>query len=561
MNPDDIAKKYGGQRIGTEYLASKYGGAPVINQPDEFQTLFGSEGLASFAKGMGKGVLSTAQGLSSFGEQVAGQTVGRLGNIIAGNGNIPVKQESFKSLLGGEENLKKLTQPQGTAENIGFGAEKIAEFLIPSSALAKGEQTINLLAQGIKSPLGAALTRIGGKAAVQATGAGLVGLAQTGDIKEAGKIASTAGLTRGAMGAVGETARALKIPERIYSVIFKNSANDMRSELTADALARFKQTNPIQYEDFVKKGLIKTTGGVPAINDTLAEKALDKGLRGSFKNMATEVVTKSLQSEDDLQTILANYKGTVDVSEKQFVNVLKSIAQEYEDVGFGEVSQQAAGLADKIAATGGKLDGETALVLRRFMDRMRIASSFDKPVSKLSMTQANFKTLADTVRGRIAEIKLPTGLDAQNLKSAVQIESGKALQAGSKVLSQSELNALAQPSVSELVNVPERLAGKTIGTIMKDYSFYLDAMESIAKEAAKRGNSQILGMIDSLFLGGAAISSNPSSLLTMGLLRRIAQSPTALTNLAQIIRKSAASPTTSALIGATSAGLNNVVSQ
>ena len=445
-----------------------------------------SDVIGGFGAGAIKGGLST---LSNIGTPIVKQL----------NRVMPLLPEEQIGLP------KSITEPVGTAEKAGFGAEQIGEYFIPAGKAAKAEKVIDVLSKGIKSPLLSATTRVLGKAGVQGLSAGGVGLAQTGDIKEAGKIAGTAGIIRGGMGVLGETARALKIPERVYSVIFKNSKLDMRTELTSDALLDLQRKNPTKFQDFVDKGIIKTKGDIPIINDTVAEQALDKGLKGSFKNMATEVIQKSFQSEDDLQNILKNYKGTVDVSEKQFTNLLKNISQEYEDVGFGEVAKQADDLYAKITSANGKVDGLTALDLRRFLDRMRVASSFDKPVSKLSMTQANFKTLADSVRSRLSKIE----------------------------------------------GVPN---------IMKDYSFYIDALDDIAKEAAKRGNAQVLGMIDSLFLGGAAISNDPTSILTIGLLRRMVQSPTALTNIGQAVKSSTLGAGTSGALGVGSKEISNVVS-
>lgn len=469
--------------------------------------------LKDLGIGAVKGVLSTAKGIGTLGQTILDQTTGRLVNLARGKGFTPNTGEQgnigdvYRKGSQFETDVSKALEGTNTAQKIGKGAEQIAEFFIPAGAATKAEKAINVLSKGISKPILATATRVLGKAAVQGTAAGLVTAAQTGgNLKEIAISAGTAGLTRGGMATIGEGARAIKIPERLYSTIFKNSKNDMIAELTSDAIENLKRSNPTKYQEFLDKGIIKTSGAKSVVNETLAEKALDRGLRGSLRNMSNEVVYKTLESENTLQNIVKTYNGTVDVSEKQFVNVLKNIAEDYADVGFGEVAQQADNIASSIQAAGGKVDAGVALSLRRFLDRMRIATSYDAPANKLSQTQANFKTLSDTVRTRLAKV----------------------------------------PGVEK---------------VMKDYSFYIDALDALAKEAKRTGNNQIIGMIDSLFLGSAAASAQPITPLTIGMIRKIAATPAGATFLAQFINNPNISRVGSASIGAASDAISSVLPQ
>lgn len=449
------------------------------------------DALEGFAAGGVKGVWSTIRNTTSIPEKIMGKATG-----------LQRPQNDIFADTIGTSVAEDLTTPQNTAEQVGFTAEKIGEFFVPAAKAAKLEGVVNILASGIKSPLLASAARVGSKAAIQGLSAGLVTGAQTADLKKTGTATLTGAAVRGAMGVVGETARAVKLPERLYSIIFKNAKNDMRVELRSNALLDLQKKDPELYNEFTNKGLIKTVDGQPILNDTLAEKAIERGLKGSFRNMAREVVVGSIKSEDELQGVLSQYNGTVNLGEKQFINVLREIQKEYKNVGFGELSDNAKYLANQIQLTKGNVDGVTALEIRRFFDRMRISSSFDKPATSLSTTQANFKTLSDAVRSRINKVP---GVDP----------------------------------------------------IMKNYSFYIEALESITREAMKRGNSQILGLIDSLFLQGAGIATNPVGLLATAVGRRLIQLPSSLTRIGSALTKSTVNPATSGAINVISGGINN----
>lgn len=446
-----------------------------------------NKNLGDFATGVAKGELQTVQGLGQL--------------VLKGTDLVGITKNKGGSTFFQDP---KALEPVNTAETIGKTGEQIAEFFIPASKAAKAEKAINLISQGIKTPLLAAGARILGKSAVQGAVAGAVSLAQTGgDIKEAKNVALTAGATRGAMAVIGEGARALHLPERLYSTIFKNSSKDMVNELKANGLINLQRTDPAKFDDFVSKGIIKVgKDGAPILNDTLAEQALDKGLRGSIRNMANEVVHGTLDSEDKVRQLAQNYAGTINLAEPQIKNVLVKIGQDYTDVGFGEIATEANNFASKITTGGGSVSAEDAMGIRRLLDRVRIASSFDKPVTALSQSQGNLKTLADAVRGRLNKI----------------------------------------PGMSPA---------------MKDYSFYIDALDSLAREASRRGNNQVLSLIDSLFLSGAYAGNNPIPGLTMGTLRKIIMSGQGVTTLGQTIQKSSVSPLTSGLISAGSSGVQS----
>lgn len=469
---------------------------PEVRQPSAYERLVMNP-VNNLSEGVAKGVLKTAQGLGSLGTTI-------LDKVTGSNSQNTPGADIYRKGTDAEVKASEMLAPEGTAQKIGFGAEKLAELFLPASKIAKAEKAADLIFKG--SSFLPTASRIVTKGAINAAPTAAITAAQTGSFGEGAKAGLTAGAIRSGMAVIGEGARALHIPERLYSTIFKNSAKDMITELKSGGIANLQRTNPQRYEELVSKGIVKVgSDGAPLINDTLAEQALDRGLRGSIRNMADEVVQGALNSEDEVQTIANNYKGTVSLTEPQFPNVLKKIAAEYEDVGFGEIADEANGLARTIQESSGKVTAETAIRVKRFLDRVRIATSFDKPVVNLSTSQGNLKTLADAVRGRV--------------------------------------NAIPG-----------------MGETMKNYSFYIDALESLAREASRRGNNQVLSLIDSLFLSGAYAGNNPIPGVTMGMLRKLLMSAPGATYLGQALKNPSLGAPSAGLLSAGSAGGQSLLS-
>ena len=480
--------------------------ADPIQQLRPFQEpkLFGSETLGNFAVGMGKGVLSTGRSLGEIGQKVLQETAGRGVEAITGTPREQLGTDIYKPETATGAKVVERLKPEGLAQNVGFGTEKFAEFLIPGAQAAKAERAVNLLSEGIKNPVLAAGARVAGKGIVQGIAAGLVSLGQTADTKTALETAGTAGVIRGGLATIGEGARAIKLPERLYSMVFKNSTRDALAELKAGGLAKLQATNPAKYQEFVEKGIIRVVDGNPVVNDTLAEKALARGLQGSIKSMSDEVVAGTLEAEDKVRTLAKNYTGVIK-TEPQYEKVLGKIAQEWEDVGFGEFSDEAKLLAEKIKSGNGQIDAETALNLRRFLDRIRVASSFDKPATSMATGEANLKILADTVRKRLTDI----------------------------------------PEMAET---------------MKDYSFYIDAIEALAKEAKRTGNRAVLGLIDNLYLGVGLASGQAIPATVMATISRLMNSAGGATGLGQMINAGSLGAKGSAVLEAASRGGQSLVS-
>lgn len=443
------------------------------------------------ATGVSKAGVSTVQGLGQL--------------VLKGTDALGVTKNMGNQTFGGPQNPDFLA-PKNTAEKVGEVGEHAAEYFIPAGIASKGEKVVDLLSRGLSSPTLGALTRIAGKSIVQGVAAGAVNLAQTGgDFKSAKNTALTAGAARGAIATGGEIARGFNLPERLYSTIFKNSKSDMLQELNANGISALQKNNPEAFKKFVDEGLIKVTeGGRPILNNTVAEDALNKGLKGSIRGMANEVVSKTLESESLAKDLARNYSGTVSFPEKQYIKVLDEVAAQYENVGFGDLSKEANRLAGNLEISQGELSAEDALSMRRLLDKLRIASSFNPSNTNLSLSQSNFKFLADEARKRVNSIP-------------------------------------------------------GMGEVMKNYSFYIDAMDALAKEATRRGNNQIISLIDSIFLGGALNGKESViPLSAAALARRVLVSAPGATRLGSALNNPIASPVLGGMIGAGSGGVQSL---
>lgn len=440
------------------------------------QKIYESE--RDFATGVAKGATSTFLGLGSVGRKIQ-KAVGKgIDAVTGGRTNLAATAQGgiFDPTSPAGARARQLVVPKNTSEKLGKGTEQIAEFFLPGAAAAKGEKVLVGATKALPGVTGA-LARIGGKGLIQGIPAAGVSYIQTGgDARKAALTGVTAGAVRAGFATIGEGARAIHIPERLYQMVFKNTRADALKELNSSGLSAYQKNYPQEYAKLVSEGIIRTgKGGTPVVNDTLAEQAIERGLKGSISTMGNQVVRGKYLSESAVRDVARNYKGTVDIPETQFQNVLREIAEEYDNVGFGETSSKALRLATKLKDTGGKVSAEDALELRRFLDALRMPSGYEKPVLRLSTSEANLKTLADAVRTR-------------------------------------------------LNSVPG------MGTVMKDYSFHIEALEALANEAKRTGNNQLMGLIDSVFLA-EGLAGNTAVPLAGGVIRRVVNSASGATRL------------------------------
>lgn len=428
--------------------------------------------------GMSKGVASTVSSLlkmSPFSAPIS----------IAG----VAPEGEQKQVQSGIQALQDYGNKLNTGwEKVGYGGEKLLEWIAPSSLISKGataatEAIGSLDALKSHQVLQSALKVLAGSG-IEAAGTAGTTYLQTGDVQKAKQAGEITGILSGALRSVGEIARNIGLPEWMMSKVFKDSGADEYARMKSEGLVNYAKENPDKFNELVKLGAVRVgEDGSISVNQTLAQEALARGLSGSLKSMANEVVGKTAELEGQARQIAKGFEGTVDIPQsKSIINILNDTAERYKDFAGGSISNEAEKFATKLTESGGKLNGDDTLFLKRFLDRMRTASSYNQTgITKLSQTQANYKYYSDLVRGTLN--KTIPGMD----------------------------------------------------TTMKDYSFYIDALNDLAKKAASEGNKEALGLIDVLFVTEGLGSGVPGMGPVLGLTRRIMNTPMFLTTLANKI--------------------------
>lgn len=337
----------------------------ALTSPKADQNLTKAQGAdvgLGVVKGVGETALTLGTGLQNIGQSVTGESSG-----------LSVLDSKT------EENIaaKKTLQANTPEEAVGKGAERVVEFFVPGALGVKAPATANFLT----------------KALVEGLGTSAVSTAQSGSFEDGLKT----GLLAGGISAVGGGAKAglnyFGVPEKLYNTIFKSNAPSMVQELRSEGIKNLQKTNPDQFASLVKDGVVKVSkDGTTQVNESLAKQALDRGLKGSIENMSNGVVMNLLTNEQKAQKIAKTSRAAIKTPEKQFANVFGEIAQDYENVGFGDTAQRAKELSSVFAT--GKVTPKDALDARRLLDGLRIRSSF-VPDTKLSTSQENLKFLAD----------------------------------------------------------------------------------------------------------------------------------------------------------------------
>lgn len=439
--------------------------------------------IKDFALGLGNSTLSPLLRVGGAVETGLDQTLGRGINAITGHGFTPTNsgQQAFDTA----DYLDKST-PTTLAGTAGKAVGTVAPFVAGAGPIGAAEAGI----EGTALPMAA---KIAAKAGTEAAFGGAVGLAQTGDPKSAALNAALFGATKGVTGTIGAAAKAIGLPEHLYSTIFKTTSNDMLDQLKGSGIQALSKDNPEMFQKLVDAGIIKgVSDGNYTVDETLAKQALDKGLKGSIENMSNVLVKDTLQNELSARTIAQNYDKPIAIAgADKLASLFKEVAADYQNVGQGEIAQKALGYAQElenpslksgIASGAGEVNAEDALGMRRFLDGMRARSSYN-PQVKLSTTGENFKYWSDKVRGAV--------------------------------------NAI--PGMQ---------------SVMKDYSFNIDALSALAKTAAQKGNTQLVNMLDILIFEGGLTGGIPGLGASMSLGRKGIQTAAGATGLGSAIQNS-----------------------
>lgn len=227
-------------------------------------------------KGAAKGAGSTLFGIAKLGEKAV--------NYFGGDIDLGEKPEFL--------------QPKTTAEKIGYGAEQIAEFLIPSSKIAKAQEfaTAGIKGAGILSKLG----RTGLKAGIEAAASGGVAAAQAGEFGENAKTAAIVGgvfsLFGSALGGAKELGKPLG--EKIQTTVIRPQQADIKDGFNIENVTKYKVGGSL--EEMVTKVHVKLNNLAKNLATIL------KGSRAKVDMNSVIVATKAELVKDKAITFGSN---------------------------------------------------------------------------------------------------------------------------------------------------------------------------------------------------------------------------------------------------------------
>jgi hypothetical protein len=377
------------------------------------------------------------------------------------------------------------------------------------SAISQGIDTIsnNLFQKPFEKELGTIPGKIG-----NVVGAAAPYVETGGGVSKLGNIASNSVAGAGAVARVAAGAGAEAAAN--FGLGYGLSGGDKKQALIQAATAGFLKTltgtvgelaNKTKTPESLVTHIFRTTKKeeLAAFNspkDSIAKQALDRGIAGDTPKIARTLTTGMADSEAKIAEEFAkagNPKVVLDNPE----TIISYIQDKANLLRKSGAIKEAAGLEASLPAINpatGEISANNALALRRFLDGLRIEKGFMAPTEELSAQQAGLKEMADEIRHKI--------------------------------------NAI----------------GGT-GEAMKDYSFFIKAMDKLAAHASRTKNADALGIINTFLLGESVANNNPV-LAGVAIGRRILQTTSGATKLAQFLKNlpqsSPAGATTRSLAGA-----------
>lgn len=390
---------------------SGVGSIPVIKQATELGAGIGTA-IGKTGLNVGKSFFNLAQGISNVGSKIFGGQAADYSSLIQGIDTISnnIFQKPFEKELG--------TLSGKTGNIIGAAAPYVAS------------------GGAIADVANAASKAVAGSGAVARTlaGAGTEALANFGqgyalsggNTKEATIQGVTAGVLKGGTAGVGELANKIKFPESMVGKVFKTDKREVMN--------------------------IFKTGN----EETLAKQVLDRGISGTTKQIASQLLNGAAKSEAAISDEFIKAGNPLIYLEdpKRFIDYIADKAALLRKSG---AIQEAKGLEASLPAINpetGAITANNSLSLRRFLDGLRTEKSFVTPTEETTAQQAGLKEMADEIRHKI--------------------------------------NAIGG-----------------VSPIMKDYQFYIKALDKLAGHAVRTKNNDAVGIINSFLLGESIAATNP----------------------------------------------------
>jgi hypothetical protein len=258
---------------------------PAVPQQQPY-SLPGEQTAIQTAEGVAKGVGSTASGLADIGKKI---TTG-IGSLFG-----------VKAAPDLDQQLQNASQPVGTAQTVGFGAEKVAEFFLPEGAESqifdKGASLIDQLpeALGLEGKAATAITgtlKTALKSAITGASTATVTAAQTGGDEAQTKSAGLFGAIAGGAGQALESFGGGLLKSLQKSDFKLTPAAEAKAAQKVESAAQFMADNKILGSSSNKYS--KLTNLTQSFEDTL-QSSLPEKLQIN-KDAIASYVNQSLDS-------------------------------------------------------------------------------------------------------------------------------------------------------------------------------------------------------------------------------------------------------------------------
>jgi len=415
--------------------------APEQGQNDLDQGFFGNinrrvqataenplEAATGFVKGLGGSLFSTAK------------LAERLGNTPFVRG-LRIDKRDIDI---GEK--PSFLEPKTEAEKFGSIGAEVAETILPIG-LGKGKLALRVAkGSGFFGALSAKQAEDEGKSGKDVLMAGGLGALYGGFFPLAAKVTQK-----------GFSPVTKFLPERLYQPVFRLASKDVEAGFRS--AAKGKEIDP-----------------------TLPREVLDRGLKGSLKNMAIHSIHRLNELEGQVKEFISKSPDKLVSTEgkkEAYVNLLKTVKDQFKSGFFPETAKEADGLIRELGKVKGEqISIELALRLRRFLDSRRLSSSFKNIQNPLAAKQEEFKAAAGLLRNGMRE---------------------------------------------------------HLGTLMNEERIYIQAFEAIVDDAVRRGNRNLLNLTDVLIGGGGVATGFTGAGVGLAAAVRGFQQPTFMTNLGSLL--------------------------
>jgi len=293
-----------------------------------------SDVIGDFSEGAVKGAISTAKNTAGALQKV-GQKI--LAGIDPTQTYEQIRQNTgIKSIDSGTEQGRAVDQiltPRGTVQNIGYATERIAEFLVPSSKVAKVEQAATGLIKG-GSRLSSA-SKLATRAGIEGATAATQTAIQEGNTDNI-KTAAIIGAVFPVFGATAKTVKnsvakgVEKTGQKIQQSVIKPSIRDVEDGFKIENLNKYKLGGSLN--DTLTKTNIKMNELSEQIKQKLADSVIPVNLNDVFAKTESRITGNKLANfgenagvkraldalRQELEEV-ATPEGLVNLSDAQFI--------------------------------------------------------------------------------------------------------------------------------------------------------------------------------------------------------------------------------------------------